>query len=539
MENIGALLTVGSFDIKATTCTPNVYMKRHVHILNTLINMEEVIYTDIVYFYNVAVYMNGSINISENLAQNSIIEFQSCNVKFAGNVTFSLNRCKQIISLKVWYGSYAYINVMEHTSIAFTNNMCTYELMLFTKFKNLRNLYPFCLFQYETTDKTTTALLDYYSINFTDNVIYYNKDTKNREEILEFLSHCKWLHTAAFFGFHAGAVNQQIISIDNQQWYLHQKRICQCPQNGNTNCSIDLLGPVYPGQMLQLQLCIPEAKETLTYIIHVETHDKSLPRSACKIANQAELIHSMDSSSKAINFTIVSDSNEECELFITAIKPDVSSFYDAFLVQLLPCPIGFTFHNGICDCDPVLPNIIEKCYIDHSAIKRPVNTWITAQQDNNTKYLVSNCPVDYCLPYSSNVNLLHPDLQCQFNRTGILCSQCHHNLSIVFGSSRCMECSNVHMIPIITIVIVAGIVIVILLYLLNLTVTNGTINGIIFYANIISINDSVFLVNDNVFKPLRVFISFINLDLGIETCFYNGMDSYAKMWLQLFFHFTS
>ena len=41
-----------------------------------------------------------------------------------------------------------------------------------------------------------------------------------------------------------------------------------------------------------------------------------------------------------------------------------------------------------------------------------------------------------------------------------------------------------------------------------------------------------FLVNDNVFKPLRVFVSFTNLDLSIETCFYNGMDSYAKMWLQ-------
>ena len=58
---------------------------------------------------------------------------------------------------------------------------------------------------------------------------------------------------------------------------------------------------------------------------------------------------------------------------------------------------------------------------------------------------------------------------------------------------------------------------------------------IIFYANIISINDYVFLVNDNVFKPLKTFISFCNLDLGIETCFYNGMDSYAKMWLQLLF----
>ena len=32
-------------------------------------------------------------------------------------------------------------------------------------------------------------------------------------------------------------------------------------------------------------------------------------------------------------------------------------------------------------------------------------------------------------------------------------------------------------------------------------------------------------------------ISFTNLDLGIETCFYSGMDSYHKMWFQLFFPF--
>ena len=76
-----------------------------------------------------------------------------------------------------------------------------------------------------------------------------------------------------------------------------------------------------------------------------------------------------------------------------------------------------------------------------------------------------------------------------------------------------------------------------LLYLLNLTVTKGTVNGIILYANIISINDSIFLTNNNVFTPLKVFISFANLELGIETCFYDGMDSYAKTWLQLFFPF--
>ena len=98
--------------------------------------------------------------------------------------------------------------------------------------------------------------------------------------------------------------------------------------------------------------------------------------------------------------------------------------------------------------------------------------------------------MDYCLPYSTNVNLLYPDLQCQFKRTGMLCSQCQHPLSMIFGSSRCMKCTNIHIL-ITIIVLVAGIVLVVLLYVLNLTVTNGTINGIIFYANIISINDSV------------------------------------------------
>ena len=145
--------------------------------------------------------------------------------------------------------------------------------------------------------------------------------------------------------------------------------------------------------------------------------------------------------------------------------------------------------------------------------------------------------MDYCLPYSSYVNLLYPDLQCQFNRTGVLCSQCQQPLSMVFGSSRCMECTNIHILIIIIIVILAGIVLVVFLYLLNITVTKGTINGMIFYANIISINDSYFLINNNVFTPLQVFISFTNLDLGIETCFYHGMDSYAKTWLQLFFPF--
>ena len=294
---------------------------------------------------------------------------------------------------------------------------------------------------------------------------------------------------------------------------------------------------MYPGQTLQTNLCTVNANDDST-VLYVEVHNIYLPSSTCKIAHQSQLINIIGNHSNSVNYTIVASTatadNNRCELFLTA-TPFLNKIYDVFYVELLPFPMGFTLQDGICDCDPILLASIDKCYIDYSTISRPANTWIAASsQIKNTKYVTSECPMDYCLPYSSNVSLFHPDLQCQFNRTGILCSQCQHHLSMIFGSSKCMECTNIHIL-ITILVLVAGIILVASIYLLNLTVTNGTINGIIFYANVLSINDSVFLPNNNVFKPLKVFISFANLDLGIETCFYNEMDSYVKMWLQLFF----
>jgi len=41
----------------------------------------------------------------------------------------------------------------------------------------------------------------------------------------------------------------------------------------------------------------------------------------------------------------------------------------------------------------------------------------------------------------------------------------------------------------------------------------------------------------NGFTPTYTFITLANLDLGIQVCFHNGMDDYAKMWLQLTFPF--
>ena len=68
------------------------------------------------------------------------------------------------------------------------------------------------------------------------------------------------------------------------------------------------------------------------------------------------------------------------------------------------------------------------------------------------------------------------------------------------------------------------------------TVSIGTINGLLFYANIVKISEStgIFFRNGPI-PVLSQFIAWLNLDLGIETCFYHGMTAYAKVWLQFVF----
>ena len=504
---------------------------------------------DIIVIVNVDIYITGIFNVNENKCHLSIMNFQSCNILFSGKIIFKNNHCEQVILLDT------YIKVMEYTNITFISNI--YHSNVISIKQNAEQYsqpYPYCFIQYiAVNDKVKPEnLLNRYSITFTRNyhrivskhlvIINFNGKKLHSENSIyskvfcQYISNCKWLPLGPFNSYDPETINQQILQIDDDNCN-YRKHICYCHQNKSTDCSIDLLGTVYPGQTLQTMLCNMHSNDNST-VLYAEVHNVDFPNSACKIAHRSQLINIIGNHSNTVNYTIVSsipDTNK-CKLFLMA-TPLLNKVYDVFDVELLPCPIGFTLLNGICNCDPILPASIDKCYIDYSTIRRPANTWITApSQTNNTKYLTSECPMDYCLPYSSNVNLLYPDLQCQFNRTGILCSQCQHHLSMVFGSSRCMECTDVHIL-ISIIVLVAGIVLVVSIYLLNLTVTNGTINGIIFYANIVSINDSVFLLNENVLKPLRVFISFANLDLGIETCFYNGMDSYAKMWLQLFFPF--
>ena len=517
-------------NVRVKSCKSNLLIIGPTHVTNTTKGFNKRGY--IISINNMAVDVIGPVVMSFNSA-NTIMFFHHCDIKFYNNITYESNKyLDQVIYLK-----YSYIQLTEYTTITFLKNRYTNTLI-----KIDYNFNPPCAFQFVSLKHLKTVSPTHYSVNITSNIYTLNplKITGIMQQnnvclfpYYHFTPICNWIPAVAFQDQSAKVIYQQIIKFSNQSFTY--RKICHCPQNGVINCSVDILGPVYPGQRLQVELCTPCNDNYST--LYAEVNSIHLPSTACKVSPKAKIINTISNYSKNITFIIVSEAIHKCILFLTVASLWAESINEAFYVQLRSCPVGFTLQSGICDCDPILSSYIDTCYIDLAAIRRPANTWIIdSTEGNNTKYLISSCPMDYCKPYSSNVNLLYSDLQCQFNRAGILCSQCQHHLSMVFGSSRCMLCTNIHIL-ITIIIIVAGIVLVTSLYVLNLTVTNGTINGLIFYANVVSINDSIFLVNNNVFKPLRIFISFLNLDLGIETCFYNGMDSYVKMWLQLFFPF--
>ena len=227
------------------------------------------------------------------------------------------------------------------------------------------------------------------------------------------------------------------------------------------------------------------------------------------------------------------------QVFITleSIKDNLYDGYDppakAIEIIVESCPVGFPLVNSTCVCRSELNTSSIKCDINKQIISRDGDMWIGYQNDSDCLIIYQKCPFDYCNEGTSHFKITSPDPQCLLNRSGVLCGQCAKRLSLILGSNQCGQCTNDYLILIIPFAL-AGIVLVAFIIGLNLTVSVGTINGLVFYANIVKLYEPIFFPNGPILF-LSQFISWINLDLGIETCFYNGMNACHKTWLQFVF----
>ena len=204
-------------------------------------------------------------------------------------------------------------------------------------------------------------------------------------------------------------------------------------------------------------------------------------------------------------------------------------------VDILECPIGFTQILGQCHCERFLDFSNVQCKLSATPFmfRRSGNSWFA--YNNNTQCIAgtTNCPFDYCNRSNVSFDIMAPDRQCVANRAGILCGQCQSHLSIMLGSNRCGTCSNWYLF-LLPVFALAGIVLVAVLMFLNLSVSVGTINGLLFYANMVKFNETFFFPNGSV-PVVSQFISWLNLDLGIEVCLFDGLDGYWNTWLQFAF----
>jgi hypothetical protein len=106
-------------------------------------------------------------------------------------------------------------------------------------------------------------------------------------------------------------------------------------------------------------------------------------------------------------------------------------------------------------------------------------------------------------------------------------SDCRPGLGATLESSRCISCSKrwrLNLVGIVVAAFIAGIALVIFMLALNMTIAVGTLNGILFYANIVAANADTYLPFTSP-NFVTLFVSWLNLDMGFDVCFFASNDS--------------
>ena len=267
---------------------------------------------------------------------------------------------------------------------------------------------------------------------------------------------------------------------------------------------------------------------------------------------------------------IMNSNRDSAQIDFKPITPEIATKYKTetvtLTVQLLQCPLGFQLSKVppyICICSPLLLKLAT--YMYNSQIVCDINSqtisfkqkelWFgchDAEQRNlsltcNSLIATSESCDFYCRNAENisnttvEISVTDIDSQCRSGHTGILCGACMPEYSRILGGTfECRKnCTNKNLPLILITFIASGFIVIIIIIALNLTITEGTLNGLLVYTNIIQTYFSEDLSGFG--KICWVFISWINLTLGIKSCFYKGMDAYQQIWsnfAQVFYYLT-
>ena len=311
-------------------------------------------------------------------------------------------------------------------------------------------------------------------------------------------------------------------------------QVCFCESNRQNCSNRNITITAIPGINVNISLATVGNKDGLTKgVIKLITSDRlssNVQTDNTKLNATCTNVTFKLKAKPSLNTTQVYVTSEG---LISELSSNDIHYVKVIEVNIESCPIGFPLINNACSCRSELNTSSITCDINTQIITRDGDMWIGYKNDSDCLIVYPHCPFDYCNDGTVHFKITSPHPQCLLNRSGILCGQCSEGLSLMLGSNQCGQCTNNYIALIIPFAL-AGIALVAFIIALNLTVSVGTINGLIFYANVVKIYEPIFFPNGPV-KLLSQFISWLNLDLGIETCFFDGMDSCSKTWLQFIF----
>ena len=308
-------------------------------------------------------------------------------------------------------------------------------------------------------------------------------------------------------------------------------RVCLCNNNKPDCNGLSIEHETYPGATFLISAVgVGQRNGTVPAVIRAEFGMQSQAKidelqKAQEIVQHCSILH----------YTVYSTAAfEEINLYAEGPCPRLGDPLTVF-VKLRKCPTGFNISESenSCLCEQRLQKYTSSCNITDATIERSGNFWVGYSNSSSGLILHPHCPFDYCTTETIRFTLEDSDKQCRYNRTKLLCGACKPGLSIALATSECMVCSNSHLSLLLAFAL-AGIVLVVFLFVCKLTVSVGTLNGLILYANIVAVNHSTFFPNGDT-NILTVFVAWMNLDIGIKTCLYDGMDAYARTWLQFVF----
>ena len=321
--------------------------------------------------------------------------------------------------------------------------------------------------------------------------------------------------------------------------------VCLCENNLPTcsESSYNVPHTVYPGETFQVSVvAVGQRNGTVPTTVR----SINFPKSTSDLL-YSQYIQKVNRTCTKLNYTVFSQSpsitvelHADNSLYVQSDQCFSYEYMLSIIVSLnQTCPPGFNISESekSCVCEQRLAQYTQKCNITDRLgyITRDSGRqfWIGYDNQSNELILHPHCPFDYCVNDTVVFPLNNTDIQCAYDRSGLLCGACRNGYSLVLGSSICKQCSNNHLALLIPFAVM-GVALVFFLFLCKLTVATGTLSGLVLYANIIGVNRTVFLPIEST-DALSVFIAWLNLDFGVETCFYDGMDTYSKTWLQFVF----